>query len=326
VFWDGAAAVSLFFVLSGLVLSLRYFRHEILPDLSRINLAEYFVGRVCRICLPYWVVLGLSAWLYQHYQVVSRYWLATIPRQNEWLPHMWGRTTGWADFFKDAYLLDLRMDRVFVPQAWTLSLELVLSLLIPVGVILAARSSLWLIAFSILAIYPLEVSPFLVHFMLGVLIAKHHGRIASWLQTQVYTRRGIAVLGFLLYTLAETIKLEVNPDFMGCLTGLGAGLLLLYVFASTRMQRILSYPVFHYLGKVSYSLYLIHFAALVYVAPCFLAWLDASPSYLIPAWWAGLLAVSVISVVLAGFCYRFIEVPSMALGKRFGRRLAAFGV
>ena len=326
VFWDGAAAVSLFFVLSGLVLSLRHFRHGAAPDLSRFHLGEYFIMRVCRIWLPYLAVLCLSAVLYRHYQAVSGGWPATIPKQNEWLPSLWGRPAGWGEFFQDSFLLGMRKEMVYVPQAWTLCIELALSLLVPVGVMVAARSSLWLALFTLFAIHPLGVSPALLHFMLGILLAKHHGRLAPWLAGQVYARRGLALLGFLLYTIGETQGDRIDADLLGGLTGLGAGLLLLYAFASARLQRVLSYSGFRYVGKVSYSIYLIHFAVLVNATPGFLAWLDASPSGLVPAWWGGLLAVILTSVVCAAFSYRFIEVPSMALGKRLGRWIRAWGV
>lgn len=93
IWWDGAAAVSLFFVLSGLVLSLRYFRAGA-AGFSRADLAGYWLGRICRIWPPYLAALACSALLYQHYQAVSASLPGTLPQSNGWLPHMWGRPAG----------------------------------------------------------------------------------------------------------------------------------------------------------------------------------------------------------------------------------------
>lgn len=323
VWWDGGAAVGLFFVLSGLVLSLRHFRHGGSPDLSRFSLGDYWAGRVCRIWLPYLAALALSALLHRHYLAAKADLPATLPRQNDWLPYLWDRALGWGDFFQDSFLLGMRMDMAYLPQAWTLSIELGLSLLVPVGIMLAARSSLWLVFFSLFAIQPLGISPCLFHFMLGILLAKHHESLGLWLRGKTLCRRCAMVLGFLLYTSGETLSDHLPPSAVGYLAALGAGLLLLCSFASARLQKILSLPGFRFIGKVSYSIYLLHFAVLIIVTPSFLALLNAPAEGFYAAWWLGLAANLVLSTALAGLSYRFIEVPSMALGKRLGRRLAA---
>jgi len=320
--WDGGAAVSLFFVLSGLVLSLRYFRHGASADLSIFNLAKYFIGRVCRIWLPYLVALSISALLYQHYQtVLFNPPVVTIPEQNDWLPYLWGQGAGWKTFFQDSFLLGMRMEMVYLPQAWTLSIELVLSLLVPMGIFLAARSTLRLIFFTIFAIVFLCFSPFLFHFMLGVLIAKYQERLGSLLRTKTVSRRCIFVLGFILYTIGESLEDKVSSTLIGWLTGLGAGLLILVVFGSLRMQQVLSLSWLRYIGKVSYSIYLIHFAVLITATPLCLSLLNASPDWFVFAWWMGFAANLAISIFVASFSYRFIEVPSMALGKYLGRSI-----
>ena len=319
--WDGGAAVSLFFVLSGLVLSLRYFRHGASADLSIVSLAKYFIGRVCRIWPPYLVVLSVSALLYQRYQTVASSLPVTIPEQNDWLPYLWGHEAGWREFFQDSFLLGMRMEMVYLPQAWTLSIELVLSLLVPLGGFLATRSTPRLILFTIFAIMFLHASPFLFHFMLGILIAKYQERLGSRLRTKTLYRRCIFVLGLILYTLGESFTDKINPVLIGCLTGLGAALLILVAFGSLRMQQVLSLSWFRYIGKISYSIYLVHFAVLISATPMFLSALHASPDWFVCAWWMGFAANIAISIFIAAFSYRFVEVPSMALGKYLGRKI-----
>ncbi|MFZ4704261.1 MAG: acyltransferase family protein, partial [Candidatus Methylumidiphilus sp.] len=158
--WDGGAAVSLFFVLSGLVLSLKHFRHGTHPDLSNYRLLPFLLNRLFRIWPPYLMVLVISALLYQRYQSITDSLPVTVPRQNEWLPSLWGKPAGWQVFFQDSFLLGMRMEMHFLPQAWTLSVELALSLVVPVGILLTAKNSFWLVFFALFAIYPLGVSPY----------------------------------------------------------------------------------------------------------------------------------------------------------------------
>ena len=326
--WDGGAAVSLFFVLSGLVLSLRHFRHAATPGLVYFKPRDYFiycVERVCRIWPPYLAALALSAPLYQHWQATVASLPATTPKLNAWLPYMWGRPAGWPEFFKDSFLLGMRMDMVYLPQAWTLSIELALSLLVPAGIMLAARGTLWLALAALSAILLLGASPFLFHFMLGIAIAKHHERLGQWLRLHALARRCGWVLGLFLYTIGATLGDDINPGWIGWLTGLGSGALLLSAFGSASTQRLLSLAGFRQVGKMSYSIYLLHFAVLIMATPRFLALLDIPPAGLVPAWWLGLAANLALSTALAALSYRFIEVPSMALGKRLRRRLAASG-
>ena len=62
--WDGPAAVQLFFVLSGFVLALRYFRDGPVINVPSLHLGGFLAARFCRIWLPYAVVLAVSlaAW------------------------------------------------------------------------------------------------------------------------------------------------------------------------------------------------------------------------------------------------------------------------
>ncbi len=323
IWWDGGAAFSLFFVLSGLVLSLKHFRHATSPDLSRYRLRAYILGRVFRIWPAYLLVLTISYWLYQRYQWVAASMPATIPRQNEWLHTLWGQPANWFDFFKDSFLLGMRMEMRFLPQAWTLSIELALSLLVPAGILLAARHSAWLVFFTLFAIHPLGVSPYLFHFMLGILVAKHHQAVARQLRAKIGWRSLSWVIGLFLYTIGETLDPWISPKVVDWLTGLGSGVLLLCAMGSAKFQRILSFPALRYLGKVSYSIYLIHFAVLINATPLFLSLLDASVDGFYFAWWSGFAATIVCSACLAALSYRFVEVPGIALGRRLGRATLA---
>jgi peptidoglycan/LPS O-acetylase OafA/YrhL len=318
IWWDGSAAVSMFFVLSGLVLSLKYFRHGSEPDLSRLHLGEYCASRVFRLWPPYFIALGLHIWLYRHYQAHAAEWPLTVPPQNDWIPSMWAYQVGWIDALRESFLLKMPDAIIYIPQAWTLAIELSLSLLVPLGILLLARSWLWLLFFTALALYLMDASPLLYHFALGMLIASRFSLIASQLRAHAVLRRFLLALGVVLYSEGSALEGIAHENLMWWLSGTGAGLLLLYTLGSDRAQALLSLAWPRYLGKISYSLYLLHLAVLIGATPWLLAALPAQALGFKPAWWMGLALTIALSVACAALSYRWVETPSMALGRRMG--------
>ncbi|KJV05215.1 hypothetical protein VZ94_19845 [Methylocucumis oryzae] len=195
IWWDGTAAVSMFFVLSGLVLSYKYVHDAADIDMTHYSLTAYLVSRLCRIGLPYLAVLALSALLYE--------WLHDAPvlmtrlASDAWINQMWRghALTHWA-MLKEAFLLRLPADIILIPQAWTLSIELVLSLLLPLALLLLQRSWRWLVFFTVFIVMFANVSPFALHFMLGMLIAKYGKRALAFLAQQRRVLGWLWVLGF----------------------------------------------------------------------------------------------------------------------------------
>ncbi len=116
IWWDGTAAVSMFFVLSGLVLSYKYVHDDAELDMRHYSLTAYVVSRLCRIGLPYLAVLVLSALLYE--------WLHDAPvlmtrlASDAWINQMWrGHALTHGAMLKEAFLLRLPADIILIPQA-----------------------------------------------------------------------------------------------------------------------------------------------------------------------------------------------------------------
>jgi peptidoglycan/LPS O-acetylase OafA/YrhL len=291
--WDGAAAVSLFFVLSGLVLSLKHFRITQQPDLSQFDLLGYFISRCFRLGPPYLATLALSALGYM--LTTGQQPLLPLQRHSAWLDELWGHPVGVWGVLAEANLFAMPEMIVMVPQAWTLAIELLLSLLIPLGVLLAGRSSLWLLAFTGVSIQLLGAPPVLFHFMLGVLMAKYYRDAAEWLAARRLIRRLTLSAGIVLYTAADTFAGHLNGDWPSTLAGIGAGLILLFVMGSSRAQTMLSLPLLRFIGKVSFSLYLLHMLVLLCAMPWLWQWLHMSPMDSVAVWWAGLLCCTALT-------------------------------
>ena len=315
IWWDGIVAVSMFFVLSGFVLSLKHFRTETGSDMAQFALLGYSLNRISRIWLPYGVILFMSALLYM--ATVNILPISTGLPASDWITQMWrSHPLTLMSMLREAFLLYLPPLVVLIPQSWTLSIELVLSLFLPVGLLLAQRGVSWLLFFGVLAVTVLGVSVFVVHFLIGLLLAKYHKVVTSYLMRYRWQRWLILVIGLFFYTAADSLYSVLNDTGLWLVSGLGAGMILLFVLGSLQTQALLSQPSLRYIGKVSYSLYLLHMAVLMFLTPFLLQILALVVSNHLGLWLGGWLLTIMVSLLLSLLSYHWLELPCMALGKR----------
>ena len=76
---------------------------------------------------------------------------------------------------------------------------------------------------------------------------------------------------------------------------------------SASCKRVLHWPPIHFLGQISYSLYLWHYVVLLYCVHLLYGKVSL---------WAILCLIFILSISVSWLSYRFIEVPSMNLGRR----------
>ncbi|MGZ5000470.1 MAG: acyltransferase family protein [Methylomonas sp.] len=314
--WDGGAAVSMFFVLSGMVLSLKYFRSGHHPDLTHFNLFNYISSRLFRLWPPYLVVLMLSAVLYLKASDIP--FNSTLLPASDWLTQMWrANPLSPEHMVSEAMLLKMPDNIVLLPQAWTLTIELVLSLLLPLGLLLAERGSVWLLFFSGLAVTLLGVSPFLWHFLMGLMIAKHYPVLNSYLSRKRWRRWLVLIAAILLYTFGGLFQnVDIQESIVWASSGLTAALVLVFASSSERTQAVLTHPILRQIGRISYSAYLIHMVILLCITPRILHWLEPNLADHLMLWVGGYLLSVAIILVLSAIGYRFLEIPSISIGRR----------
>jgi len=323
--WNGSAAVSMFFVLSGLVLSLKYFRSGHKPDLTDFNPTGYLIGRAFRIWLPYGIILLISAALY-HYATQSPMIKTPLP-SSIWISEMWhGHPLTFSDMIRESFLIKLPELIVLIPQSWTLTIELVLSLLLPIGLLLAEKGTNWLIFFGLFAVSCLGVSVFLLHFLLGFLIARYYHYLSGYFAGRIWQRRLICAIGILCYTSGNVICMLTGDSTIELVNGIGSALLLVFVIGSVRAQRFLSYPVLTKTGKVSYSAYLIHMLILICLTPHLLKWLELLTTDHFGLWFGGYLLTILIVQALSLLSYEWLERPSVEIGRRISDRIRSFSL
>lgn len=320
VWQDGPAAVSLFFVLSGLVLSLKHFRTEQRPTLGSLNVRGYLASRACRIWLPYLVALAVTAFVWPY----SATKLHVIPAPRDFMHWTWLEAPTGPSLFRQALLFQLHGAATangyrLLPQAWTLAVELVFSALVPLGILVAARN-VWVMLGAVVAGVAVGLPPYALHFALGIALARSYASWTERLGAKPAMAWPIGIAGLALYSsdlwlgdAFEQVRLRTGYEPASICGALGATGLLVFASANAAARGVLTWRPLRELGRTSFSSYLYHFAILCVITPRLLAW--ASLTSWTAAWAFGLVATVVVTLVAAELGYRAVEVPTMALGR-----------
>jgi peptidoglycan/LPS O-acetylase OafA/YrhL len=310
---SGPPAVVLFFALSGFVLSMPFLRARRQP-----GYAEFAVKRVCRIYPPFAFAVLVSAALYALVQP------SPIPALSAWFNEvLWTRPLS-ADYVgRNLLMTGLHDDMTLDLVMWSLVHELRISLIFPVLFLLTRRWPAATFAASLLgglactavhggtdatdlAMSLVDTGRFVVLFVAGILIAGHMEAIrgaAERLPAWAIPVAWVVGIG-LLMAPGPTVFAYYNFVW-----GAGAVLLLAVVVGSPASDRVLSAPPLVWLGKVSYSLYLIHVPLLIAAVHLTYGWLPLGVT--IPA-------VIAASLLCAELMHRFVELPSIRLGRILG--------
>lgn len=309
VFWAGGEAVYVFFVLSGIVLTL--------PVLNRAHFGwnAYYPARILRLYIP---VAGAVALAYLSAQIVSR---AVSPGASSWMQEN-ATPVGPLRALADISLL--AGTSPLIGPLWSLRWEVVFSLALPLYIWLARRlRRIWTVACvgSILMIAVPHVAGFpaasyLLMFAVGVLLAAHWGPVQEWSSRQS-NRTWMALFAFawLGITAYWTLGLWITGERLVAVAepiAVAAAALLIVVGTGWRPARnLLGHRVVQWLGLVSFSLYLTHTIVVITVA------------HLLPQDRPGLVAPVAIPVAILfawGF-FRAVERPSHLLSRAVARHL-----
>ncbi len=308
----GPQAVYVFFVLSGFVLTLPVLRA------GSFDWVSYYPRRLVRLYLPSLASLVLAVLL-----------VALIPRdpstaQSHWLIENNATTLDGARIVREATLTTIAP--LYNGPLWSLFLEIAFSLLLPayVAIALFFRRMWWLagILCLVVAAYGNIIGDYgfmlLPVFLLGALIAvrlddlqrmtERGGRAAGWWWLAA------AVLGACLLVPAAFIpalfEMPYGWTIIHACWSVGAVLIVLGVLGSAPLARMFETLPFRILGRLSFSLYLVHVPVLVTVA------------YLLgnDRWVTVVVVGGALSLAVAWLFYIGVEGPSHKLSKLVGSR------
>lgn len=307
----GPPAVVLFFVLSGFVLTLPFLRASGGP-----GYAEFSIKRVCRIYPPFAAAILVSALLYALVRP------SPIPGASEWFSTvLWDRPLSLDYVLRNLMMTGLRPDMTLDLVMWSLVHELRISLVFPLLYLLTRRYPKGAAVASVvvalvctralggrepadLAWSLVDTLRFMPMFVAGIVIAGSvatiRGRMAG---VPGPVQAGLWVGAFVLLLFPG----QSVSDYYDFVWGCGAVLLLVLTIASARADAVLCAAPLRWLGRVSYSLYLIHVPLLVAVVHVTHSWM---PLWLVPV------CIIPLSLAAAELMYRTAEAPSIRLGRR----------
>ena len=342
-FGSGWAGVTLFFVLSGLVLGMAIRRIE--SDVST-GLLRYAVRRVFRIYpAVLFSTIALLVWLY--------FGAELFPGISKWLDQPCLGSHGSVLNHRSPLTLSLAIRNLLMLESslnlvtWTLKVEMVCSLLLPAlhyavrslstsGKLLVLLGLIWLACLgkSLLLFGYAQAEAFLdgtiikyvFLFYLGYLLPEAGPFLTSKMKGNFSSTGAVLVVGIILFFGAGTLKFGAFSDDLRIVQGFGGALILASVLygAPLKSLTVLDHPVIKFYGRISYSFYLLHdlvliivFRAFIYKAP-----LELWRPYPL-AWVAVLWVVSMVFASgIAWLSFSRIERPFIEMSKRICLRIA----
>lgn len=321
--------VPLFFVVSGFCMAYGYWGKL---D-SREALSSYFVRRFTRIAPLFYFMLVFQ------------------------LLHLWAvhdlTMRPWEVFVNVVFIFNLipHLTDGIVPASWSIGVEMLFYAIFPVAILFAI--TLWRALFMLLCTILMathftvdmrpyaEALPSFIHhnfltnfpyFAWGIL-GYHVFRFVSS-KLGEYVRRlvswglcgGGILLMYVLYTSSALYMYFWNLGFRTTWDTLwGGAFALLCIGLAIHPTRVLSNLFTRYMGRISFSLYLVHPTVIYYL------WKSGTYGYINNAStdvvWVGFcismaITVAVIAMI-SYFTYQYIEVPGMALGQRLVKKSPA---
>ena len=319
VFLPGPETVLFFFLISGFVLALPF------VDGRAPGFFRFVVKRVARIWPAYAVACVLA---FATAGVVGG---SANPSLSGWLGDAWRTPVTAKAVFQHLTLVTDFPSGGFNPVFWSLIHEMRVSLVFPFLAVLVLWQRRWWLALaaSIAVAYTaMELMPprhgnsswlltaaYMQFFVSGILLARHRSAVIDRVRAaSTLSRLALAAASLLLYThpwWMPRVGHSQAPFFdLECVLAGTIGLLVATI-GSPRAAAVLCTRPLQYLGRISYSLYLVH--AIVLLALLHLFYGRMPLAVLLIALWP-------LSLGLATLGERYVEQPSIALGRRLTQR------
>ena len=324
-FSAGHEAVVFFFVLSGFVLSLPFLR-------NKQEYPGFFIKRVCRIWLPYIFAVILAFTCYSLFANAN-----AAEGLSSWANRVWASPITFKVVLNHFLLIGSFQNGTYDPVLWSLVHEMRISIIFPLLMWMVLRFN-WKTSLLIsLAVYAVGrggdiyftkflgmpndyfmTLQYVYMFIVGILLARHMNFLGNFFykQPSVLFRRVILVVALLLYVYRDlypgmpSMIVRVAQDFPSTI---GIAIFVIVASASASASSFLNLKPLVFLGKISYSLYLLHAIMLFSVIH-----LSDGRLSLWLVWGISLALTAATSVA----CYYLIEEPSMKIGKTLASKFS----
>ncbi|WP_367159695.1 acyltransferase [Kozakia baliensis] len=307
------AAVVIFFVLSGFVLSISIENTKI--DIH--STIVFWIRRVFRILPALMFVTFLSI-------IFTKIPLSSLPTPGSsdfmegLLPH--NLTTSPIGVIKSF----LGLASTYVPQNWTITVELIMAVLFPLLVSLTRSFSngvYWLLFIGIIVTCTAGeggkwLPPFYgMDFILGIAVYRFWNS-SLWRPSVLATVLSVAILCGASSLVTEIVghSLPFHYATTSIIEGFAASFVVLSLTDHDKVARYLSVRPLIVLGDLSFSLYLVHFLVVSILgrvfAPFLLNYTSFERALIMAA------ATLLVTLPISWFIFRGIEIPFNRLGKK----------
>lgn len=320
IFWSGHQAVILFFVLSGFVLSLAFYKKDFV--LTKQWYYTYLMKRVLRIYVPFIISTLIFVILFLIINPSIDLDLSDFVTRNLY------KDINLSDLFGHLFLIGDYDTKAINPVIWSLVHEMRISIIFPfimfivvkydtkvtigIAMLIAILAQGLMFVFGYTGeagiVYTLYFIPI---FVIGALIAKNMEKIVFFVKNlTVAIRISLFIIGIILYTYPwlfygiDVIHITVINDWA---TAVGTSLFIILGVSSKHLSNLLSLQLIAFTGKISYSLYLYH-------VPVLLLSIYLLYNYL--AIWQILIISLILSYIAATISFYLIEKTSTNLGRR----------
>ena len=314
---NGDFDVIVFFVLSGDALSASYWRTGRQRDVVQLGVKRYsrLTIPILASCLLMYALIELG--------LAFTHQAAAVLRSTGWLSQAltWHYDFGGVMLFSlmDVYVRHTETASLN-PPLWTMSIELTGSFLVFLLLLCerTIRHYVWVLV--LVAVMLLVARSYMACFVFGMLLGKL--RALGWF---VRLRASAAAFAFIPAALALLIVAGFlpwqDPTRIAGLSCLGVGLTFC-IYASPLLCAWFRTPISRWLGRISFSMYLVHFPVLASFT-CGMVVLADRASILNGWTIAAIIAASVAISLLLAVAFAPVEKLTRAVGDVLCRRLVA---
>jgi peptidoglycan/LPS O-acetylase OafA/YrhL len=325
--FNGGFAVSIFFVLSGFVLSYKFHRSA-----NHKLLREYAAKRYFRLLIPVGVSIILCYIIHES-GLFTHKELGDITKSKDWLNCLFTDMKTVAVMIKNVFVdVFFNNDNRYNPVLWTMTIEFLGSLLLFSFLTLAGNNKKSVLLHIIVAVLILLTDKkFYAAFILGSLISRLFANGFS-------LPKGCKGITIKLFLLAAGIYFSSYPqgsfvqqsmwkplswnwtNSYDLFHVLGSFCLLFVICFEKNFMRFFSIKPFLYLGKISFSFYLIHLAVMCSLGSAIFLKLWKPGTYFIP-FFISFIASMTVSFLISHFYYQFIDKVSIRFSEKMGKMI-----